>query len=492
MKKAIDVQNQPRLGFKRTLQFTLHGIHFRLFRSIVTIVVITVAIAFLMNILSESLIKASVVDRTAERIEELRLASVWVTRLSGTPTLEQILFEAAESEPGSAAWEQKRRFGQFTEEEMQTFSEEARTTAVYRRFFDELDFGEKRLLVGNAAGVEILDKAARGGPFLAQMEQRLTEMRQIQFPTEFEEFRQWLKQWPAIREKAVRLQTGHRAAVQQLRQTLGDVPVLTALAGATGPNGEKIRQAGFAFSPETAAQVELQAKRELDSRVIDESLLNPDLRRTVAARRDVLPSELTATDLWQMLKSSGDAEWFAGQLKEQGIQHEGLTPERIKELADVREEEQRLEQAQFAGADIGTGFLRLGERMRWLLIVSMMVCVFGIANAMLMAVAERFREIATLKCLGALDGFIMLMFVLEASMLGLAGGLAGSILGAIIGTGRMLASFGGLMLTGFPFGDLLFAILISLLFGVVLAALASIYPSLKAARLAPMEAMRIE
>lgn len=268
--------------------------------------------------------------------------------------------------------------------------------------------------------------------------------------------------------------------------------MLTALAGATGPNGEKIRQAGFAFSPETAAQVELQAKRELDSRVIDESLLNPDLRRTVAARRDVLPSELTATDLWQMLKSSGDAEWFAGQLKEQGIQHEGLTPERIKELADVREEEQRLEQAQFAGADIGTGFLRLGERMRWLLIVSMMVCVFGIANAMLMAVAERFREIATLKCLGALDGFIMLMFVLEASMLGLAGGLAGSILGAIIGTGRMLASFGGLMLTGFPFGDLLFAILISLLFGVVLAALASIYPSLKAARLAPMEAMRIE
>ena len=40
----------------------------------------------------------------------------------------------------------------------------------------------------------------------------------------------------------------------------------------------------------------------------------------------------------------------------------------------------------------------------WLIIMSLIVCVVGIANSMLMAVTERFREIGTMKCLGALDG----------------------------------------------------------------------------------------
>jgi ABC-type antimicrobial peptide transport system permease subunit len=45
---------------------------------------------------------------------------------------------------------------------------------------------------------------------------------------------------------------------------------------------------------------------------------------------------------------------------------------------------------------------------------------------------------------------------------------------------------------GIPFLDILLGMLISVVAGVILAALAAIYPSLKAARLAPMEAMRIE
>ena len=39
----------------------------------------------------------------------------------------------------------------------------------------------------------------------------------------------------------------------------------------------------------------------------------------------------------------------------------------------------------------------------WLIIMSLIVCVVGIANSMLMAVTERFREIGTMKCLGALE-----------------------------------------------------------------------------------------
>ena len=134
----------------------------------------------------------------------------------------------------------------------------------------------------------------------------------------------------------------------------------------------------------------------------------------------------------------------------------------------------------------------IGERMTWLTLVALLVCVVGVANAMLMSVTERFREIATLKCLGALDGSIMGLFVLEASLLGVVGGVAGAIAGSLIGLGRMLTLFGGLIVPAFPVEDVMLAILASTTMGVVLAAVAAVYPSFRAARLAPMEAMRIQ
>ena len=49
---------------------------------------------------------------------------------------------------------------------------------------------------------------------------------------------------------------------------------------------------------------------------------------------------------------------------------------------------------------------------RWLLGLALLVAFVGILNAMLMSVTERFREIGTMKCLGALDGFIVRLFLI--------------------------------------------------------------------------------
>jgi putative ABC transport system permease protein len=57
--------------------------------------------------------------------------------------------------------------------------------------------------------------------------------------------------------------------------------------------------------------------------------------------------------------------------------------------------------------------------------------VVGIVNAQLMAVTERFREIGTMKCLGALDRFILRLFLLEAGMQGVVGAMAGAMMGAM-------------------------------------------------------------
>src|SRR5262249_9292677 len=50
-------------------------------------------------------------------------------------------------------------------------------------------------------------------------------------------------------------------------------------------------------------------------------------------------------------------------------------------------------------------------RQIWLVVMSLVVCTVGISNSMLMSVTERFKEIGTMKCLGALDSFIVKLFL---------------------------------------------------------------------------------
>ena len=72
--------------------------------------------------------------------------------------------------------------------------------------------------------------------------------------------------------------------------------------------------------------------------------------------------------------------------------------------------EPRLRQAVIrSGYDVGPEDTNVGAspKQRWIIILSLLVCVVGIVNAQLMAVTERFREIGTMKCLGALDRFIL-------------------------------------------------------------------------------------
>jgi len=129
---------------------------------------------------------------------------------------------------------------------------------------------------------------------------------------------------------------------------------------------------------------------------------------------------------------------------------------------------------------------------RWIVILSLLVCAVGIVNAQLMAVTERFREIGTMKCLGALDSFVLRLFLLEAGMQGLAGSLVGALMGGITGVLVGMMRFGVPALTYLRFEDVAASMGWSVLVGFILSLVGVSYPALVASRMPPVVAMRAE
>ena len=147
-----------------------------------------------------------------------------------------------------------------------------------------------------------------------------------------------------------------------------------------------------------------------------------------------------------------------------------------------------------SGYDLGPEDTRLGSspKQRWIIILSLLVCTVGIINAQLMAVTERFREIGTMKCLGALDIFILRLFILEGGMQGFTGALIGALLGMFFSLVNSLIAFGISSIIYLSWTDVFISIIFATAIGLLLSLVGVIYPAIVAARMQPVEAMRIE
>jgi len=132
------------------------------------------------------------------------------------------------------------------------------------------------------------------------------------------------------------------------------------------------------------------------------------------------------------------------------------------------------------------------SRTAWLISLSLLVCMVGISNAMLMSVMERFREIGTMKCLGALDSFILKLFLLESALLGAAGTLTGVIIGLLLTLTLLAKNYGTIAWKLIPWSSVPLISIGSLIIGIAITAAAALYPAWKAARMEPVAAMRVD
>jgi putative ABC transport system permease protein len=117
--------------------------------------------------------------------------------------------------------------------------------------------------------------------------------------------------------------------------------------------------------------------------------------------------------------------------------------------------------------------------------ISLLVGGIGVMNIMLVSVTERIREIGLRKALGATPHAVRRQFLVEASALGLCGGLLGIALG-LVGA-QVLPHFLDQPVTIPPLVGV-GALGIALVIGIV----AGVYPASRAARLAPIDALRSE
>jgi putative ABC transport system permease protein len=127
-------------------------------------------------------------------------------------------------------------------------------------------------------------------------------------------------------------------------------------------------------------------------------------------------------------------------------------------------------------------------------IIALIVSAIGMFNTMTITLLERTEEIGIMKSIGASDGTISLLFIMESTIMGFLGGLAGIIIGWLEGeTFNLLVNliavrFGGEKVDLFysPFWFVASIIIFSAFVGF----LTGVIPARRASRIDPLEALR--
>ena len=505
--REIDVRKQRNLTARETFRLCIRGVRHRMLRSLLTLSVVVLAVAFFMFLLSDSMFLRGVGRGVSAELEKGRLGGQTLTRLFVKPTmlvqtrrLSQAVRRGDDVSLAEAAavthWDPAR---------VAALARLADDEKLYTDFFENIPAGKRLALVGKRTGRDIFAYILENRDAFRDA---IAPMVDLRIPRKLAGLEAFLDAYPAYAKESAAFLGDWNAAVESAGAVLAEhKPAdIDEIAWIATENRAKLE----AWRAETES-LGFHLPADDLSRIRDQF-------HWAAMRNDVLGRLNTAAvrEAWtrafrERKRTSADEkllrlddERAAGVLLGDGnagapdaAGHRSYdSPEDLAELADRARVERRLTSLETAlagsqAAD-GGGFLGLSSRQVFLLCISFLVCMVGIANAMLMSITERFREIATMKCLGATDRYILLQFMMEAALQGLAGGAVGVVLGFAIAFLRDLGVCGGYLFAYWPGLELVLSAFFSLAVGVLLAVLASVQPSWSASRMAPMEAMRIE
>jgi putative ABC transport system permease protein len=118
--------------------------------------------------------------------------------------------------------------------------------------------------------------------------------------------------------------------------------------------------------------------------------------------------------------------------------------------------------------------------------ISLVVGAIGILTMMWISVNERRSEIGLAKAIGASSGQILRLYLLEATLLSLAGGLLGVLAG--LGIARLLQ----LGVPGLPVETPMLYVVAALLISILVGLASGVLPARRAAALDPIDALRAE
>jgi cell division protein FtsX len=227
------------------------------------------------------------------------------------------------------------------------------------------------------------------------------------------------------------------------------------------------------------AEVTEGAEKFDASKVLGDSLA--DLQKDLG-----VPLPASENDLTVLLTRHPDQvakmhQWVAAAKQLKAVREQLVAPQRLQETmknAGVPSTPREIESSRI--------------QTRWLVGLALLVAFAGILNAMLMSVTERFREIGTMKCLGALDSFIIKLFLIESLFQGVAGTVIGVVLGLILSMANISTSYGSYAWKNVPWASVIFDLFICLGVGIVLTVAGALYPAWQAAKMQPIDAMRVE
>ena len=199
--------------------------------------------------------------------------------------------------------------------------------------------------------------------------------------------------------------------------------------------------------------------------------------------------KLPLTNLWDLLRSPGGRQGYS------------LISVRLsspKFIDAAKEQIEKMGFRTFALIDeleeFKTGFLYMDMFLAAVGMIAIIVASLGIMNTLVMSILERYSEIGIMKAVGASDRDIKKIFFFESSTIGFLGGIFGLALGWVVSLlinrviNFFLAKQGVPNIDYFNFpwwlclGAMGFAVLVSLASG--------IYPTIRAARVDPVIALR--